>query len=89
MKKISTILLVSVLMMVNFTVDYNLKPFNLQVEVESNQAEARSSVSDYVMETETCWVNGESIQICRYSPGDECNVSGQDTCSSSDPGSGN
>lgn len=41
---------------------------------------------DHIMEEEICWVTGEEIDICRYSPNMICDVPAQDTCSDSNPG---
>lgn len=78
-------ILFATLMVVNFNVIYELSPFDVQVDIEMNEANASTIEDDYRLEDETCWETGEDIQVCRYAQNMICDVSAQDTCSSSDP----
>lgn len=84
--KIFAALIVVILLMVNFNVEYSLAPIDLQVGIEFNTAEAGDDyVADYKMEREICWATGEEFDICRRNPQYLCIVGNQDACSSTEP----
>ena len=75
-------LLVTLLLMVNFNIDYSLNPIDVQVNMDLNTAQADPWEEDMKMMPETCWVTGEPMDICRIKPPWYCDVGAQDTCSS-------
>ena len=75
-----------VLAIINLNVDYQLSPFNFEIDIELTEANADPVVDDYRKETETCWYTGEEFEICRFNPGMICDPSAQGTCSDTDPG---
>ncbi|PWN06310.1 hypothetical protein [Rhodohalobacter mucosus] len=79
--------LILILTTLNLNFVYQLNPFDLQFGVEISDIQASSTLEhDHIMEEEICWVTGEEIDICRYSPNMICDVPAQDTCSDSNPG---
>jgi hypothetical protein len=78
-KIVATLLLV-ILMMVNFKVEYNLTPIELQIGVEMNAAEAKLYEEDMKLVEEICWSTGERIDICRHHPPFLCIISEQNAC---------
>ncbi|MTI87932.1 MAG: hypothetical protein FH748_08190 [Balneolaceae bacterium] len=75
-------LLVALLIMVNFNMEYRLNPIDMQVSVDLNTVQAEPWEPDMKLMDETCWVNGRAIEICRHYPPWYCDVGAQDACSS-------